>query len=192
MPSSLADEGIDPEAELRARLILYRAFRDAGVRLLEDALRPGRAVPPRARRSRAPPALAGRPTARRGAALAARSSWRRWTGSPGSRRRRRPRPRSCRGRSRSAERAAIIRRALDGAPAVVLQELLSGVRDRVVVAVTFLAMLELMKRREIVVEQAEPCGPIVARRTTAEERAAAGITGAIEEVPLDESLESFA
>ena len=38
-------------------------------------------------------------------------------------------------------------------------------------------MLELMKRREIVVEQAEPCGPIMARRTTPEERAAAGVTG---------------
>ena len=50
-----------------------------------------------------------------------------------------------------------------------------GVRDRVVIAVTFLAMLELMKRREIVVEQAEPWGPIVARATTAEERAAAGL-----------------
>ena len=65
--------------------------------------------------------------------------------------------------------------------------------DRVVVAVTFLAMLELMKRREIVVEQAEPWGPIMARRTTPEERAAAGVPGAIdEEAPLDESLESFA
>ena len=95
--------------------------------------------------------------------------------------------------SRSPQRAAIIRRALDGAPAIVLQDLLRGVRDRVVVAVTFLALLELMKRHEIVVEQAEPWGPIVARRTTAEERAAAGMTGAIdEEAPLDESLESFA
>ena len=47
-----------------------------------------------------------------------------------------------------------------------LQDLLAGVRDRVVIAVTFLAMLELMKRREIVVEQAEPWGPIVARATT--------------------------
>ena len=61
------------------------------------------------------------------------------------------------------ERAAIIRAALRDAPAVVLQDLLAGVRDRVVIAVTFLAMLELMKRREIVVEQAEPWGPIVAR-----------------------------
>ena len=76
-----------------------------------------------------------------------------------------------------ASRAAIIREALREAPAVVLQDLLRGVRDRVVVAVTFLALLELMKRREIVVEQAEPWGAIVARRTTAAERAAVGITG---------------
>ena len=89
-------------------------------------------------------------------------------------------------------RAAIIRAALRDAPTVVLQELLAGVRDRVVIAITFLAMLELMKRREIIVEQAEPWGPIMARRTTAEERAAAGAEAVDEEAPLDESLESFA
>ena len=73
-----------------------------------------------------------------------------------------------------------------------LQDLLKGVTDRVVVAVTFLALLELMKRREVVVRQDEPWGPIMARRTTAEERAAAGVPDAIdEETPLDESLESF-
>ena len=80
------------------------------------------------------------------------------------------------------ERASMIRAALRAAPAVVLQDLLEGVRDRVVIAVTFLAMLELMKRREIVVEQAEPWGPIVARATDA-----LGTGGG-----LDESLESFA
>jgi chromatin segregation and condensation protein Rec8/ScpA/Scc1 (kleisin family) len=74
----------------------------------------------------------------------------------------------------------------------VLQDLLAGVRDKVVVAVTFLAMLELMKRREVVVEQAEPFGPITARRATAEERVAAGLAAEIDEAPLDESLESFA
>ncbi|HEX5827580.1 MAG TPA: segregation/condensation protein A, partial [Candidatus Limnocylindrales bacterium] len=36
-PVPLAYEGPDPEAELRARLILYRAFRDAGSHLLGDA-----------------------------------------------------------------------------------------------------------------------------------------------------------
>ena len=80
------------------------------------------------------------------------------------------------------ERASIIRAALRDAPEVVLQDLLRGVRDRVVVAVTFLAMLELMKRREIVVEQAEPWGAIVARATDA----------LADDAPLDENLESFA
>jgi chromatin segregation and condensation protein Rec8/ScpA/Scc1 (kleisin family) len=90
-------------------------------------------------------------------------------------------------------RAALIRRALDGASIVVLQDLLRGVRDRVVVAVTFLAMLELVKRREIVVEQTEPFGPITARRTTAEERIAAGVSATVEDdAPLDETLEDFA
>ena len=37
-PMALADEGTDPEAELRARLLIYRAHRDAGLRLAELAL----------------------------------------------------------------------------------------------------------------------------------------------------------
>jgi chromatin segregation and condensation protein Rec8/ScpA/Scc1 (kleisin family) len=90
-----------------------------------------------------------------------------------------------------AERAAIIRAALSGAPSIVLQELLRGVRDRVVITVTFLALLELMKSREIVVEQAEPWGPIVARLTTPEERSAAGGVLSSPDDPLDESLESL-
>ena len=48
-----------------------------------------------------------------------------------------------------------------------------------------------MKRREIVVEQSEPWGPIVARRTIGRERAEAG-AGAAERDPFDESLESYA
>jgi chromatin segregation and condensation protein Rec8/ScpA/Scc1 (kleisin family) len=87
-----------------------------------------------------------------------------------------------------AERAEILRRALRAAPVVVLQELLAGVTDRVIVAVTFLALLELVKRREIVVEQTEPWGPIQARRTAADQRGASGT----DETPIDESLESFA
>ena len=67
-----------------------------------------------------------------------------------------------------------------------------GVRDRVVIAITFLAMLELMKRREIVVEQAAPWGPIVARVTSPPERAAAGVAERVDDEPLDETLESFA
>jgi chromatin segregation and condensation protein Rec8/ScpA/Scc1 (kleisin family) len=74
----------------------------------------------------------------------------------------------------------------------VLQQLVAGIRDRLVLAVTFLAMLELVKRREIVVDQDRPWGPIVIRASTPAERAAAGITDAALEGPLDESLESFA
>src|SRR5213078_2129871 len=66
------------------------------------------------------------------------------------------------------ERAEIIRAAIRDAGSVVLQDLLQGVRDRVVIAVTFLAMLELVKRRELVVTQDEPWGPIVARAATAD------------------------
>lgn len=58
------------------------------------------------------------------------------------------------------ERAAVIRSALRSAPQLVLQELLHDVTDRIVVAVTFLAMLELAKGREVTIEQDEPWGPI--------------------------------
>jgi segregation and condensation protein A len=58
------------------------------------------------------------------------------------------------------ERAQVIRSALRRAPQIVLQELLSDVTDRIVVAVTFLALLELSKGREVLIEQDEPWGPI--------------------------------
>ena len=69
-----------------------------------------------------------------------------------------------------------------------LHRTVRGVADRVVVAITFLAMLELMKRREIVVAQDEPWGPIVARKTTDRERG----PGTVAEEPIDETLEDFA
>jgi segregation and condensation protein A len=188
-PTALADEGIDPEAELRARLIVYRAHRDAGLRLAETALRriglfrrePGAAHAAGlagARPIDAPPIDPLRLVRAldRLAAIAPPPE---------------P-PTEVMGRVITiTERADIIRAALRQAPTLVLQELLAGVRDRVVIAVTFLAMLELMKRREIVVDQAVPWGPIVARAATAEERAAAGVDR-IDGSPLDETLESFA
>jgi segregation and condensation protein A len=197
-PGVLPEDEVDPEVELRARLLLYRAHRDAGLRLLADAVvrvglfrrEPSTAAaaglagarPPDGppldssvlvtaldRLSRiAPPAALPPETVARMITL--------------------------------TERAAIIRAAIRGAGTIVLQDLLAGVRDRVVIAVTFLALLELMKRREIVVSQAEPWGPIVARATPAEERklgkgagpeALAAEAVAADE-PLDESLESFA
>ncbi len=65
------------------------------------------------------------------------------------------------------ERAALIRAALREAPVVVLQDLLEDLSDRIVVAVTFLAMLELVKGRELVVTQEAPFGPIVCRSRSA-------------------------
>ena len=189
-PTALADEGMDPEAELRARLLLYRAYRDAGVRLAEDAVeriglfRREPSVAHAAGMAGSRPAeivaLDPQRLVRALARLAAIA----------------PPPElppETMGRTISiTERADIIRMALRDAPRVVLQDLLTGVRDRVVIAITFLAMLELMKRREIVVEQAAPWGPIVARETTAAEKAAAGVDGTDAAVPIDESLESFA
>lgn len=193
-PTALAEDAPDPEAELRARLILYRAHRDAGQRLAVDAAaRVGlfRREPSIARAA----AVAGaRPAesprmdpARLPIALARLVKLAPLPEAP---------PGVMARVVTLTERAAIIRAALRDAPAVVLQDLLRGIHDRVVIAVTFLAMLELMKRREIVVEQAAPWGPIVARATTAEERAAAGLppldATAEQDAPLDETLESFA
>lgn len=188
---ALEDEGLDPEAELRARLLLYRAFRDAGAALHAGALeRVGlfRREPAAALAS----GLAGATSAPSAppvdpeVLVRALDSVVRVLPEP------EPPPEVVPRSITLTQRAAIIRLALKGASSIVLQDLLQGVRDRVVVAVTFLAMLELMKRREVVVEQAEPFGPIMARRTTAEERIAAGLAPEVEEAPLDESLESFA
>jgi segregation and condensation protein A len=187
----IEDEGVDPEAELRARLLLYRAFRDAGATLQAIALdRVGlfRREPATALASGLAGAVAAPASAPTDPAILVRAldSLVRVLPEPA------PPPEVVPRSITLTQRAAIIRLALKGAPSVVLQDLLQGVRDRVVVAVTFLAMLELMKRREVVVEQAEPFGPITARRTTAEERLAAGLAPEPEEAPLDESLESFA
>jgi len=184
------DEGPDPEAELRARLLLYRAYRDAGAALIAVAearlgvfrREPGVAAAAGLAGARPPegPAI--------DVALLPGALSRLVTILPEPT----PPPEIVLRTITISERVRIIREALAGAPAVVLQDLLRGVRDKVVVAITFLAMLELMKRREIVVEQAEPFGPITARRTTSDERSRAGVGADVEDAPVDESLESFA
>ncbi len=188
---ALEDEGVDPEAELRARLLLYRAFRDAGAALQAGALeRQGlfRREPAAALAAGLAGAATAPSTPPFDPVLLVRALDSVVQVLPEPERPPEVVPRSI----TLAQRAAIIRLALQGASTVVLQDLLRGVRDKVVVAVTFLAMLELMKRREVVVEQAEPFGPITARRTTAAERAAAGVAPDVEDAPIDESLESFA
>jgi segregation and condensation protein A len=189
-PTELEDEGIDPEAELRARLLLYKAFRDAGAVLHAGALErhglfrrePGAALAA---------GLAGTATAPTTAPISPTLLVRALEGVVQVLPDPEPPPEVVPRTITLAQRAEIIRLALEAASSIVLQDLLTGVRDRVVIAVTFLAMLELMKRREVVVEQAEPFGPIVARRTTAAERRAAGVAVDVEAAPMDESLESF-
>lgn len=187
-PGVLPEDEPDPEAELRARLILYRAHRDAGVRLQADAewrvglFRREPAAATAAALAGARPADA--PPLDPQLLVVALDGLVR-IAPPID-----PPPEVVRRTITLAERASIIRDAirLAGSEPIVLQDLLRGVRDRVVVAVTFLALLELMKRREVVVSQDEPWGPIVARATTPEERGLATIEP---DEPLDENLESF-
>ena len=188
-PGELPDEGLDPEVALRERLLLYRAYRDAGAVLQATALERVGLF----RREPAVAQAAGIAGARAPDAppLAVDILRRSLDGLVSLIVPFEPPPETMARAVTLGERAAVIRAALRGAGTVVLQALLAGVQDRVVIVVTFLAMLELMKRREIVVEQADPFGPIVARRSTALERAAAGGAPAADDAPLDESLESF-
>jgi segregation and condensation protein A len=161
-PVAAADGALDPEEELRGRLIEYRRYRDAGlalgVRLDGEShlfrREPAAALAAGLAGARAPDVPPLDPGL---LADALRSATRVVPPAP-------PPPETVARTVTLEERALIIRRALTGAPLVVLQELLDGVRDRVVVAVTFLAMLELVKGREVAVEQAEPWGPIHVRR----------------------------
>lgn len=160
----LADDGAaeqDPEEELRRRLIEYRMFRDAS-RRLGEMLVLGTAL---FHREPAIAAAAGRANARpeEGPPLDAQlladalAVSIRLVPPPAP-------PAEIVARTITLEeRAAVIRSALRRVPSVVLQELLHDVTDRVVVAVTFLALLELAKGREVTIEQAEPWGPISVR-----------------------------
>ena len=155
------DDTPDPEAELRARLLIYRAHRDAGQRLQAGAeprrlFRREPSVAAAAARAGARPAPApSLPVTLLSRSLAVLA---RIAPLP-------PAPPEVMLRTVTiAQRVDIILAALRDADSIVLQELLADVRDRIVRAVTFLAMLELVKRREISVEQAEPFGPIIARR----------------------------
>jgi len=160
-PAIPLDDEPDPEAALRARLVTYRAFRDAADRLAGPAAAGRQAV-------RREPSIAGA-AARAGAveplpprldpALLVGALDRLAVVAPALV----PPPETIPRTFSMAERAAFIRAALADASPVVLQDLLSGVRDRVVIAVTFLAMLELVKRREISIEQNAPWGPIIVR-----------------------------
>jgi segregation and condensation protein A len=148
----------DPEEELRRRLIEYRLYRDAG-RALGALLEGGR---PLFHREAAIAAAAGRAGARpdEGPPLDAQVLADALQASvrlvPFTAPRAEIVPRAI----TLEERAAVIRSALRHAPQFVLQDLLHDVADRIVVAVTFLALLELAKGREVTIEQDQPWGPI--------------------------------
>jgi segregation and condensation protein A len=161
LPGPIEEDGVDPEAALRERLLLYRRYRDAAAKL-SDRLASGvvtfhreaaQAVASAKAGARAPKLPPLDPELLR-ESLA--TMFRLVPELP-------PPPEIVPRAVTVEERAAVIRRALRSAPVIVLQDLLSGVRDRVVVAITFLAMLELVKQRELSVEQQEPWGPIVCR-----------------------------
>lgn len=152
---------MDPEEELRRRLIEYRMYRDAG-RLLADRLATGTGL---FHREAEAAVAAGRAGARpdNGPPLNAQlladallASVRLVPPPP-------PPPETVGRMITLEERAAVIRSALRHVQQIVLQELLRDVTDRIVVAVTFLALLELAKGGEVVVEQREPWGPIHVR-----------------------------
>lgn len=163
-PAAAAADGtnqngeVDPEEELRRRLIEYRMYRDAG-RALASLLHGGQTL---FHRESAVAVAAGRAGARpddgppldpRLLAAALAESARLVPPAPP--------PAEVVARTITLEeRAAVIRSALRRVPQIVLQELLNDVTDRIVVAVTFLAMLELAKGREVMIEQDEPWGPI--------------------------------
>jgi len=157
------DEAGDPEEELRRRLLDYRRYRDAG-QVLAARLELGLALFHREAAAAAASALAGAvpahgPAMPLAALVGALSASVRLVPPPP------PPTETMRRVVTLEERAAVIRQALRRAPSIVLQELLHDVRDRVVVAVTFLALLELVKGRELRIEQRRPWGPIEVRRS---------------------------
>ena len=149
---------VDPEEELRKRLIEYRMFRDAG-RALSELLTAGTPLFHREPHVAAAAGKAGArpddgppldPVSLADALLVSIKLV------PPA-----PPPAELVPRTITLEeRAAVIRSALRRAPQFVLQELLRDVTDRIVVAVTFMALLELSKGREVSIEQDEPWGPI--------------------------------
>jgi hypothetical protein len=124
------DGEVDPEAELRARLLLYRAFRDAGARLQADARERGALFRRESSAASASAVAGSRPAdgpPLDPALLAAAVEALVRIAPPA------PLPPEVFARTITiAERAAIIRAALRDADSVVLQELLDGVTDRIV------------------------------------------------------------
>jgi segregation and condensation protein A len=143
------------EDELRRRLLEYRAIRDASTALGErDGLAPAFRREPRESDLPAAP-TAPLPAAILAAALEGLAA----IPEPEP-----PPPEVVAREITIGQQIAVLRAALSGGGRVLLQTILSRCRSRTEAAVTFLATLELVRRREITAEQDELFGPILVER----------------------------
>ena len=154
-PAEGADE--PDEEELRRRILEYRALRDASVALgARDGKAPVMRREPRESDLPEVPAEPIPATVLAGAleALAAIPE-------PEA-----PPPEVMKREVTIGQQIAVLHRALSAGGQILLQTILARCRSRTEAAVTFLATLELVRRRQVTAEQHDLFGPIVIERTT--------------------------
>jgi segregation and condensation protein A len=153
-PTAAGDDDVDEE-QLRRRLIAYRALRDAAAALGRlDGASPAYAREPRESDLPEAPPVALDPSLLV-AALEALAQIQEPVP---------PQPEVVPREVTIGEQIARLRAALGATGSLVLQGLLAGSRSRTEAAVTFMATLELARRREVRVEQRSLFGPIVVER----------------------------
>jgi segregation and condensation protein A len=152
VPTAVAGEEEPDEDELRRRLVEYRALRDVARQLGERELA-APAYRREPRESDLPPAPAAPlPASLLSEVLEALAA----IPEPEP-----PQPEVVPREITIAMQIAALRAAMGSAGHVVLQQVLAACRSRTQVTVTFLALLELVRRREARVEQQELFGPIL-------------------------------
>jgi segregation and condensation protein A len=152
MPAAVESGDEPDEEELRRRIVEYRSLRDAAVALGQmDGVAPLLHREPR--ESDLPEApVEPLPATLLSSALAALATIPEPTAPPAE-----VVPREI----TIGQQIAVLREALSSGGRVLLQTILARCRSRTEAAVTFLATLELVRRRQAVAEQTEPFGPIV-------------------------------
>lgn len=152
LPPALDGADEPDEEELRRRLLEYRALRDAAVALGErDGIAPVMRREPR-EADLPEVASAPMPVTRLVGALEALAA----VPEPVP-----PPPEVVAREVTIGQQIEVLRRALSGSGRVVLQAILAGCRSRTETTVTFLATLELVRRRQVRAEQSDLFGPIV-------------------------------
>ena len=156
------EQGDEPdEEELRRRIVEYRALRDASAALgARDGVAPLLRREPR--ESDLPEAaVEPLPAALLAAALDALAT----IPEPAA-----PPPEVVPRETTIGQQITVLLEALSGGGRVLLQTILARCRSRTEAAVTFLATLELVRRRQAVAEQTDPFGPIVVEAVTGSRR----------------------